>query len=432
VQAGNGEANRIFVGAGTNFYTVEEKPPPSGGAALPVGLGAGCTRETPTKVRCGISGPKVMTVNAGDGDDVVYLTGSTICAASAGINPGDGFVSGGPGDDDLNGNIGFDALSGDDGNDKICGGSGRDLLRGGAGNDELNPRDSTEGGDTLEGGPGVDVVTYRGGSKLTASIDNVANDVEGAGEPDNIKTDVENIVSNFFDDTITGSAAPNRIESGGGNDTISGGTPLNATSSGRPSQFTTIKLVSTISDDVLIAGDGDDTVNGDGGADLLDGGLGTDVVNGGAGEDTIQARDAIADTLSCGADTDQIDVDLRDAIPADCENVDSGAVNEGLNVLIEQRSLKVTSNAVLVPARCPRAVRRGCRGTLRLSAPGTASSLAYALKRGKSSTLGLALSAAEAARLRTASKPKGRLTSIETGDHGRKTTVRVVPLKISR
>ncbi|HSV82047.1 MAG TPA: hypothetical protein VLK85_22880, partial [Ramlibacter sp.] len=87
-------------------------------------------------------------------------------------------------------------------------------------------------------------------------------------------------------DTLTGSAAANTLEGGGGADIINGGAGA----------------------DMISGGAGSDTLNGEAGADVITGGLDNDTVNGGAAADTFVA------TLNDGDDsyTGDVGIDTYD------------------------------------------------------------------------------------------------------------------------
>ena len=129
-------------------------------------------------------------------------------------------AAGGFGADSLIGNLGDDRLEGEDGNDVVKGGSGNDLLRGGAGIDTVNGGDGDDvlyldaadvetGQAHIDGGAGYDVAVFEGDG-----------DVEFDAAPSN----VEMVVADAGDDTITNSGPETvRIMGGGGDDQISGG-----------------------------------------------------------------------------------------------------------------------------------------------------------------------------------------------------------------
>jgi Ca2+-binding RTX toxin-like protein len=110
------------------------------------------------------------TILGGDGDDTIFSSdGNDFINAGAGddsVWAGDGnnTVFGGDGNDFLATGNGNDKLYGGDGNDSIMGGDGNDLLVGGAGDDYLDGqsgRDTVSGGggnDHLSGGLGTDVI----------------------------------------------------------------------------------------------------------------------------------------------------------------------------------------------------------------------------------------------------------------------------------
>ena len=74
---------------------------------------------------------RVETINAGDGDDVIYLTSPTFDMADVNMT-----------------------LNGEEGNDILWAAEGDDSLNGGAGDDVLF---SNKGNDTLTGGTGADI-----------------------------------------------------------------------------------------------------------------------------------------------------------------------------------------------------------------------------------------------------------------------------------
>jgi Ca2+-binding RTX toxin-like protein len=361
-------------------------------------------------------------------------------------------------------------------------------LIGGAGNDTF--RESQLSIDLVDGGAGVD--TYiadpfgiLGESRCsstfwTITLDDVANETgktPGAAsgcteipqEPrDNVRSTVENVDGNG---RITGSSAANHLRGGDFDDILVGGSPT----LGRPLSKT------GVSDDVLEGFGGNDRLSGEGGQDLVSGGDGDDTLNGGAGPDTVQggngndtmtasdgndtfsggagndtmeggtsidhfsggsgadsidARDGNAESVGCGTEVDSVDVDLRDNVLDDCENVDRGAVKEGPNVRIATATLALGRDGrARVRLTCPAKLTRPCRGRLSLSlfsgkrrsAP--SGGTRYAVAHGASERVTVALSARDRRALRGRRKARGQLTSIEAGVHGRKTTIRVVGLR---
>jgi Ca2+-binding RTX toxin-like protein len=182
-------------------------------------------------------------------------------------------INGGPGGDTLggfgpndtiNGFGANDSLSGGGGNDQIFGGAGFDTINGGAGNDTIL---GGSGNDRMSGGVGSDVL-----STVFFNGNYVLNLVTGETSfPGETATGFEHVFTGNGHDRITGSAAGNVIQTGGGNDSLAG----------------------VGGNDNLFAGAGGDTVTGGVGDDLLNGSLGTDRITGGPGIDTFVFNSAL-------------------------------------------------------------------------------------------------------------------------------------------
>jgi Ca2+-binding RTX toxin-like protein len=400
----------------------------SNSAALTAG--SGCTQVSATEVTCFRgSGPNIATINLGDGDDRL---GSVFNGAALFIRAGDG-------NDTVTGSDGGDALDGDAGNDSLQGAFGNDVLNGGPGNDRFlnNHRDDGNdvknggdgndrieflstgdpGNDVYTGGAGVDVLDFSGSDLgVSISLDDIANDGP-AGHADNAASDIENIRGSRGNDTLIGDSGRNLLEGLAGGDVLRGGTPARVVR-------VTFGLV------------GDDT---------LDGGIGLDRMDGEGGDDLLLARDAIDDQLSvamnCGSGDDRLIADLADddtrALSPSCESIDQGAINEGANVTIASRRLGVSpGGTVRARLRCPRSVGIGCRGTLAAGAPkraglrGLGRRTRYRIRRGRSKLVTIRVPAAlERAANRRRRPVPARVVSVETGEHGDKTTVRRVGLR---
>ncbi len=137
------------------------------------------------------------------------------------------------GRDVIRGGGGDDRIVGRAGDDVICGGGQRDFLEGGRGNDRLyggsqdGPR-RENGGDILSGGPGddllaperagrLDVIDYRSSRRAVHVKRNI---VRGQGV-DRLVMDVPaRIRLSEFDDTYIGTAAPEILFTGDGDDTV--------------------------------------------------------------------------------------------------------------------------------------------------------------------------------------------------------------------
>ena len=156
---------------------------------------------------------------------------------------------------------GDDTLIGGAGDDTLSGGGGNDLLNGGPGADKLNGGAHRYDPDT---GIGGDTVTYNG-SPMGVTINLRAGTASGGdAEGDELGDDIENLIGSNYDDTLSGSRAPNMIWGLGGNDDLFGDK----------------------GDDDLFGGAGDDTLDGGDGDDTLEGGPGADVLTGGEDDDT--------------------------------------------------------------------------------------------------------------------------------------------------
>jgi RTX calcium-binding nonapeptide repeat (4 copies) len=195
-------------------------------------------------------GADVEDLFGGNGDDVIVGTAAANTLVGGGGDDflqgddGNDTVFGGDGNDTLRGGAGADALSGDDGDDALYGEGGGDTLVGGAGADTAfggDDGDLLSGGDgadslsgesgddtltggvgaeVLSGGDGVDTVSYEGlAVPVRVSLDGTADD-GAAGEGDDARPDLENIVGGDANDVLTGNAAANSIAGGPGNDTI--------------------------------------------------------------------------------------------------------------------------------------------------------------------------------------------------------------------
>ncbi|MCD4525606.1 calcium-binding protein [Nocardioides sp. cx-173] len=210
--------------------------------------------------------------------------------------PGSDELTGTSGPDVIDGLGGHDLIDGAGGDDVLCGGGGSDSLIGGDGDDslygELDGYVSLEEvgfweGDTLEGGPGDDLLDAGhdprpdpGGdmgdegevlsferAAAGVDLDLLAGTAEGEGT-DTLVGDFHEVVGSDHADRIAGAAHDETILGRGGADTISGGQG---------------------DDHVLTGSDEDDDEDGadganDGARDRADGGPGDDWLNGGRGD----------------------------------------------------------------------------------------------------------------------------------------------------
>jgi Ca2+-binding RTX toxin-like protein len=401
--AAPGESNNVGVSLNTPNYRLTD-------SGAPVTPGAGCTAVDPNTVDCaGVISLKLALDDMDDTASVVASVHSTLNGDAGsdsltGGGTGD-VVNGGSGDDVLNGGLGADTLNGGTGKDtvtyvirtagvtadidgvaddgellendnveldieNIVGGSGNDsltgsdgenvltgnggsdVLSGGAGSDLL---DGGAGADTLGGGADRDTVTYSSRTgDVTADIDNIADDGE-AGELDNVRSDVQNVVGGAGNDILTGSLGSNVLSGLGGNDTLDGGLGsdvlqggegIDTASYGSRSAAVVVDLDGladdggpgendTVASDIenLIGGAGGDTLIGDAAANSLTGGSGDDTIegqegvdalSGGPGGDTILSRDSVSDLVLCGSEFDSVIADSLDVVDLACDQVDRG------------------------------------------------------------------------------------------------------------
>jgi Ca2+-binding RTX toxin-like protein len=160
-------------------------------------------------------------------------------------------------------------FNGGSGNDRFIGSRNPDRIDGGPGDDHVM---GVAAGDRYTGGIGSDTIEFQGPGPWTVSLNGLADDGPKSNPLGNVDPDVEVILGWTLGDSFTGTT-------------------------------------------------GKQTIDGRGGDDTIDGGPDADVLAGGAGNDTILARDGAVDTITCGADTDEVTADWNDTVAADCESV---------------------------------------------------------------------------------------------------------------
>lgn len=347
-----------------------------------------------SNIGCEVTGPTEVVVNLRGGDDTLTFFHCGNLGTPNRLSPKFN-VSAGDGNDLLVGNLNDDVLRGDggndtvdgspisgaspDGNDSVSGGSGNDTVRGGSGNDDVRGdagndtlsggtgNDTLSGGpgtDTIDGGAGTDAVVIGGLQPLSVTLDTQAND-GAAGENDNYLS-IEGVTGGDAGDVLVGGAAAETLDGALGNDQVTGG----------------------------------------GGVDTL---------RGGGGDDVIDARDGVADVISCGTGRDSVIADLVDplaqsflpALPREqlCERVERFAVDDGPPGQATGRAVRIAADGSLsIRVTCPRNARIACRGRLTVvdpRRPGTVlAAAAYDVARRRTAAVTLDLSATEAARLR--------------------------------
>jgi hypothetical protein len=335
IQAAGDESGRVVVYEGT--------------PGLPVTGPADRCQQFDGSVTCTLDPAAGVRVDAGDGDDWVYVSSdlpATMPVALAG-GPGDDrlqassdgqptSLDGGPGTDELDGGSGIDTLIGGDGDDSLDGKGSSDRLDGGAGDDLLNG-DGSKGAapDVIDGGPGYDRIesewqqaTYSAPPvPITLTLAGGADDGR-PGEGDDVRN-VERVITSGPSRLVGTDAgeylevfqvsSPSEILGGGGNDTLRANDGADRLDGGP-------------GDDDLDAGFGDDTIVGGPGRDSIAG----DRRGGDCGplwcklpfgNDTIDARDGEQDSVMCGAGDDTVQADAIDVVASDCEHVTRGAAS---------------------------------------------------------------------------------------------------------
>ena len=274
---------------------------------------AGLSINSDPRLDIALAGPAALTVNLDDGDDQLSGAGDVVTGAAY---PAALTLYGGAGNDTVRGGAGADTIYGGDGDDTFVGGPVPD------------------GADLLVGGPGRDIADYAARTaSLAISLDGLAND-GGAGELDNVGSDVEVVRGGTANDTLTGGGAVDELDGGPGDDllvtgsgadTFDGGPGLDTVSyaarsasqsifidgnadSGGPGEHDRILL--TVEN--VIGGAGDDSIIGSALANTLDGGPGDDTIDGGAGDDRLIGGLG-ADHLAGGPGTDTVDYSARTA-----------------------------------------------------------------------------------------------------------------------
>lgn len=211
---------------------------------------------------------------------------------------GDDQLWGEDGDDLLEGGAGDDTLYGGAGNDTLDGGVGADWMAGGAGDD---PYIVDNAGDKVveAAGEGVDTVHASVSYTLDDNVEHAR--AMGAGNVD--------LTGNALDNTLYAGAGDNVLDGGAGVDTVSylhatSGVTVSLAVQGP--QATVGSGADTLRNvENLIGSHYNDTLTGDDGANVLDGGLGADALAGGLGDDTYivdNAGDVVIEAAGAGTD----------------------------------------------------------------------------------------------------------------------------------
>jgi Ca2+-binding RTX toxin-like protein len=202
-------------------------------------------------------------------------------------------------------------------------------------------------GDTLDGGAGVDTLTFKGTTTGGVTV-NLATQSGSAGDGagDSYKN-FENIIGSNFNDTLVGGAGSNKLEGRAGDDYLDGGADADiliggsgtdtyivnhagdvvqetSAADGLDTVYTSVSytlsafvesLIASGSDAISLTGNGlnntiigngaNNALNGGGGDDVLSGGGGADFMDGGAGNDVYYIDDA-GDRVTDGSGVDTV------------------------------------------------------------------------------------------------------------------------------
>ena len=316
---GEDSTNTLRVSQSGTTYGFED-------VSTPVVPGEGCAAVTDNEVECAVepstTGSNRVVVDAGAGDDTVTLATTTPTT-----------IHGGAGDD------------------TIAGGPGNDFIEGGG------------GGDIVSGGGGTDTAAYRDhAAGVTVDIDGVKDDGNAAdgpaGDRDDVMTDVENLVGGDGSDTLTGSAAPNRISGGAGGDSMRGMGGIDEASYAGRAAAVAVDIDGVADDgsaldgpegardnvradiENLTGGMGDDLLTGSASANTMRGGWGGDVLSGLGGVDTVtyagRVHPVTADLDGLrddGGREDGATAGVRDTIHTDVENLTGGFAGDTLSAV---------------------------------------------------------------------------------------------------
>ena len=216
---------------------------------------------------------KAITVNAGNGNDVINFKKSKYKNNK---------LNGGNGNDIIYGGTNIDIIHGNNNNDKLYGYNGADKLYGDAGNDSIwggNHNDSIWGGvgnDSLLGEAGHDKL-YGQDGKDTIKGGTGNDSIEGGNHDDKLYGQDGN-------DTIKGGNGNDYIEGGNHNDKLYGQNGNDTIKAGKGSD----QIWGGAGHDVIYGNEGTNTLRGEDGHDKIYGGSGVDNIYAGSGNDYVE------------------------------------------------------------------------------------------------------------------------------------------------
>lgn len=212
------------------------------------------------------TGDDILVARNGAADVTANLTSGAVEISGFGTSTVSNFnsVFTGDGDDDVTGNAA---------GNRLYVYAGDNTVFGLAGNDDIIVGD---GSNMVDGGADTDTLRFSSAISADLEVDLGAGTINVAGGGSGTVVNVENVVTNGGNDTITGDANNNFLDGGDGNDALTGG-------------------------------GGNDIILGGSGSDILDGDIGEDFLDGGAGDDRLILGDFSAgDGIDGGADTDTL------------------------------------------------------------------------------------------------------------------------------
>lgn len=188
-----------------------------------------------------------------------------------------------------------DTLVGNAGDNWIWGQGGNDSLSAGAGNDLVELGTGAPSNDTVDGGAGIDTLSFDLNGGGAAGV-NASLALQGAAQNTGYglvtATGFENLSGSQFGDTLAGDAGDNVLAGAAGDDSLSGGAgndllygdgqvTVDTHGTGGSGPIVTLADASAFNqtapgNDTLDGGAGNDTLIGGGGADVLTGGKGAD------------------------------------------------------------------------------------------------------------------------------------------------------------
>lgn len=224
-----------------------------------------------------------LWVDAGEGDDTIFIGGSSLWHWRANM------AYGGPGDDILHGGPLGDLLIGGEGNDQLFSYQGEDMLGGSAGNDVLTAGKGLDyvlggdGNDTAYGGPGLDFI-YGGlgrdllfggaGPDLLFSNDDFIGFSAEEAEFGSLEGPPPGPIGIANNESFSEDTAGSRMFGGDGPDILVGSNRWDRMQGGP-------------GDDFMLGMEGRDWMRGGAGNDMILGGLGADDINGNFGADEL-------------------------------------------------------------------------------------------------------------------------------------------------